>query len=70
MVQKNTTNALFNVRQVPSLGFLNSQLDNVGEIENRGAEATLEGTIISGRISSGSFGGSLYTDFSEVKSLG
>ena len=36
-----TTDALFNVRQQPSNGFSSSQLENVGEISNKGMEITL-----------------------------
>jgi outer membrane receptor protein involved in Fe transport len=41
-----TTNALFNVRQIPSLGFLGSQLKNVGKLENQGFEVALNAAMI------------------------
>lgn len=39
-----TKDALFPVQQAPSLGFQNSQLRNVGTIENSGIELTVRGT--------------------------
>lgn len=41
-----TTGALLPVRQPPSLGFQNTQLENVGEIANQGVEVALNGTIM------------------------
>jgi TonB-dependent starch-binding outer membrane protein SusC len=41
-----TTDALFNVRQIPSLGFMQPQLKNVGELENRGIELALNASVI------------------------
>ena len=41
-----TKDALFPVQQTPSLGFENSQLRNVGTIENSGIELTVRGTPI------------------------
>ena len=37
-----TNDALLNYQQIPSLGFTNSQLTNVGKIENKGIELSLE----------------------------
>jgi hypothetical protein len=48
-----TNDALFPVQQIPSLGFQNSQLRNVGSIENHGIEVALKGTVFesaSGKI--------------------
>jgi len=39
-----TRDALMNVRQIPSLGFSSSQLENVGLIRNTGIEATVNAT--------------------------
>ncbi|TVP45963.1 MAG: TonB-dependent receptor [Gemmatimonadales bacterium] len=44
-----TTDALYAVREPPSLGFLSTQLRNVGEIENKGWEVGLRGTVIEAR---------------------
>ena len=41
-----TKDALYAVREPPSLGFLSTQLRNVGEIENWGWEAGIRGTIV------------------------
>ncbi len=41
-----TEGALIAVRYPPSAGFLNTQLENVGEIQNRGHELSLNGTIM------------------------
>jgi hypothetical protein len=67
---KTTKDALFNVRQIPTLGFIDEQLDNVGEIENHGMEAMLDVVALRFPNFEWSVGASLYTDFSEVKSLG
>jgi len=64
-----TTDALFNVRQVPSLGFLSSQLENVGELKNSGIELGLNGTVIRGENFGWDLGTSIYTNNSEVSSL-
>jgi TonB-dependent starch-binding outer membrane protein SusC len=40
-----TTDALYEVRYPPSQGFLNTQLENVGEIENSGWEVGVQGTL-------------------------
>src|SRR5687767_3285039 len=41
-----TLDALIQVRYPPSQGFLDRQLENVGEIENRGIEAVLEAGLL------------------------
>jgi TonB-dependent starch-binding outer membrane protein SusC len=41
-----TVDALIQVRYSPSLGFLNRQLENVGELKNTGIEVLLEGSIL------------------------
>ena len=66
-----TTDALFNVRQAPSTGFIDvnggsSQLENVGEINNRGFEISLNSVIIEGDDFAWDFGGSFSTNSSEV----
>jgi outer membrane receptor protein involved in Fe transport len=44
-----TTDALFRRPEAPSLGFLNTQLTNIGEIRNRGIETSLHGQILQSR---------------------
>jgi hypothetical protein len=41
-----TTNALVGITQAPSLGFANTQLENVGTLQNEGLETHLTGGII------------------------
>ena len=65
-----TSDALFRVEQIPSLGFLNTQLENVGEINNRGVELAVNATLIEGRNFGLDIGATLATNFSEVKDLG
>jgi TonB-dependent SusC/RagA subfamily outer membrane receptor len=48
-----TSDALFPVQQIPSVGFQGSQLRNVGKMQNEGIEASLKGTVFeskSGKI--------------------
>lgn len=61
---QHTTDALLQVNQIPSQGFLNSQLQNIGELQNRGIEVALSGTPILTK----SFALTLGTDFSYNKS--
>lgn len=64
-----TSDALFNVRQIPSQGFTQSQLFNVGELKNSGMEITVNATIIQGENFGWDLGGSVFTNNSEVTSL-
>jgi TonB-dependent starch-binding outer membrane protein SusC len=41
-----TSDALMEVQAIPSLGFSASQLENVGELENRGIELQLNGSLV------------------------
>ena len=66
-----TTDALFNVRLIPSSGFTdvngsNSQLRNIGEIKNQGLELSVNGSILQGDNWSWDLGGTVYTNSSEV----
>lgn len=65
-----TTDALFDVRQVPSSGFTNSQLQNVGELKNEGLEIALNLGLIERRNFGWDFGVNLSTLRSEVVDLG
>ena len=68
--KRNIESALFNARQIPSLGFLNSQLQNVGTMASEGLEASLTGTLVRRKNFEWTVGGSLYTNQTKVKSLG
>src|SRR5690606_17914486 len=61
---------LVNVRQIPSLGFLNSQLRNIGELRNMGIELSVNGTILRGERFGWDLGASVYTNSSKVLDLG
>lgn len=68
---QHTTDALFSVRQPPSTGFIDinggtSQLENVGEIYNRGIEVTVNGAVLQGDDWSWDLGASVSTNSSEV----
>lgn len=65
-----TRNALFNVRQIPSMGFLGSQLENVGELENKGIELGLSGVLVQRPNFGVETGMSLSTNHGRVLSLG
>ncbi len=65
-----TTDALMQVSAIPSLGFASSQLENVGEIENKGIELQLDGTVIDGTDWGVDLGLSFSTNKSKVLSLG
>lgn len=65
-----TTDALFNVRQVPSMGFLGSQLENVGTLRNTGIELTANAQVLRMGDFGLDLGGYLSTNSSEVESLG
>ena len=66
-----TTDALFAVRQTPSTGFIdvnggNSQLENVGEIKNKGIEISANYAVIQGVDWSWDIGTSISTNKSEA----
>jgi TonB-dependent SusC/RagA subfamily outer membrane receptor len=65
-----TTDALFAVSQTPSMGFLGSQLRNVGTLENRGMELTLRSTLVDRQSWGLELGGTLATNRSKVLDLG
>jgi TonB-linked SusC/RagA family outer membrane protein len=68
--QRQTQDALMDVRQVPSLGFLNDQTANVGKIESKGLEVTLNGVVLDEQKFGFELGGSVYTNSSRVLDLG
>ncbi|MGB1656852.1 MAG: TonB-dependent receptor domain-containing protein [Longimicrobiales bacterium] len=61
-----TTDALFAVRQPSSIGFSASQLENVGEIGNKGIELTVNTAVFEGDVWAWDLGGSYSTNNSEV----
>ncbi|KPJ80334.1 MAG: hypothetical protein AMS19_09615 [Gemmatimonas sp. SG8_23] len=68
---QHTTDALFAVRQTPSSGFTdvnggNSQLENVGEIFNKGIELTVNAIVFETDNFAWDLGGSYSTNKSEV----
>ncbi len=65
-----TDDALFNVRQVPSNGFVQSQLTNVGRIRNTGIETSINAAIIDAPNWGFDLGTNLYTNKSLVIDLG
>ena len=67
---RKTTDALFDVQQIPSLGFLGGQLENVGSLEGRGIELSGNLSVIRTPNLSWDVGGSIYTNKSKVLSLG
>ena len=68
--KRNITDALFNRRQIPSLGFLRSQLDNIGKMESDGIESSLNVTVFRRNALEWIVGGSYYTNNSNVITLG
>ena len=65
-----TQDALFSVRQVPSLGFTSSQLSNVGELVNNGLELGLSYSIVRNDTWTWDVNGTLSLTDSEIVSLG
>jgi TonB-dependent starch-binding outer membrane protein SusC len=62
--------ALFSVRQVPSLGFLNSQLDNVGAMTSNGLELSANAILFRRNDWEFNVGGSVFTSDTKVETLG
>jgi len=65
-----TTDALFNVRQVPSDGFVGSQLMNVGTMQNRGLEVTANADVLQRGNFTWELGLNVATNHSEVLDMG
>jgi hypothetical protein len=68
--RRDIDDALFYVRQIPTLGFLNSQLMNVGKMRSDGLELTANATVVRRGTLEWSVGGSLYTNQTKVVALG
>ena len=65
-----TEDALFRVEQIPSNGFLNTQLENVGEMTNKGLELAVNATLIDQPNYGLELGGTVATNHSEITDLG
>lgn len=65
-----TKDALLPVRQIPSLGFIGTQLENVGELTKSGVELAVNGTLLDGQRLGWTAGATLATNRSRVVSLG
>ncbi len=63
-------NALFDVQQIPSLGFLNSQLKNIGEMSSGGLELTATAVVLRRSKFEWSVGGSVFSTSSNIETLG
>lgn len=68
--RQHTTDALFNVRHAPSEGFSTGQQENVGELENKGFELNIQASLWDSENWGLDLGSSIYTNSSEVLSLG
>jgi len=65
-----TTDALYSVRQISSLGFPQSQTANVGSMSNTGIELSVNGTLVNKPAWGLDLGGSIYTNHGLVRDLG
>jgi len=65
-----TTDALFPVRTPPSEGGWSNQLENVGKMQNKGVELTVNGTVIDRESLGLDLGLIVYTNKSKVVDLG
>ena len=65
-----TTDALFEVDQIPSTGFVSDQALNIGELKNTGTEFTLDLSPIASPDFGWDVGASVTTNHSEVIDLG
>ena len=65
-----TTDALFSIRQIPSNGYLRSQLANVGSLSNTGIELSANGILFNKQDWGLELGGSVYTNHGLVRDLG
>lgn len=68
--KQHTTDALFAVRHPASEGFSTSQQENVGELQNDGIELNVRATLYDAENWGFDLGTSIYTNHSEVLSLG
>ena len=64
-----TDEALFNVPQIPSGGFTNSQLTNIGKLKNSGIEAQVDATVFENASWGVDLGVNVSTNNSEILEL-
>src|SRR5205814_8826351 len=64
-----TTDALYSVRQISSLGFPQSQTANVGSMSNTGIELSVNGTVLNKPAWGLELGGNVYTNHGLVRAL-
>lgn len=65
-----TKDALLPVRQIPSLGFIGTQLENVGQLTKSGIELSVNGTLLDLERVGWTAGATVATNRSRVVSLG
>ena len=65
-----TSDALIGVTQLPSAGFVGTQLENVGKVKNKGHEFFVNATVLATDGFTWDVGGRLATNDSEVLDLG
>jgi TonB-dependent starch-binding outer membrane protein SusC len=65
-----TSDALFAIRQIPSLGWEFQQRSNVGSMSNTGIELSVTGALVSGPEWGLDIGGTVYTNHGLVRDLG
>lgn len=68
--RQRTEDALFPVTPIPSLGFSDTQLVNVGALWNRGIELSVSGNVVSHHAFGWDAGFYLHTNHSELTDLG
>ena len=68
--QQKTTDALMSVSGIPSGGFSSSQLENVGELENKGIELQVDAALLQSPSWGVDLGLGVSTNYSKVLSLG
>ncbi|MBI4539220.1 MAG: TonB-dependent receptor [Gemmatimonadetes bacterium] len=67
---RKTSEALFPVQRAPSLGAWSAQLENVGELTNKGFELNLSGTVIAAETFTWELGLGVATNHSKITDLG
>jgi len=70
LYRRTIDDALFSVSQIPSMGFLNSQLKNVGQMKSNGFEIISNATVFRKGEYEWTLGGSMYTNDAKIVSLG
>jgi hypothetical protein len=68
--RQRTEDALFPVTPIPSLGFFQTQLENVGTLRNDGIELAVQGNLVGGRSFGWDAGFYVHTNHSELTDHG